>query len=806
VTATPLDIALNYIQRGWNPVPIPLRAKKPDGARWQQRVITAETAPRYFNGGPKNIGVMQGPSSGGLNDVDLDCPEAIALAPHILPRTDAVFGRASKRRSHYLYRTDLASKLQSATEPFKDPTRLKSGDAGIRKTAMLVELRTGGGSKGAQTVFPGSVHESGEAIEWELNGEPAVVDGDDLLVRVRKLAAYSLLVRYWPRMPGNTPNRHDCALALGGFLARTGETAAVIKETAELITRTAGDPDWRDRGRAAKDAAEAHSNGQNTYGLPTLLKLLDASVINCITEWLGYRGFKTENGLPNLLVNDSDPTATAKELAGLIAARDDFLFNGNAPVRAAVEANGMPHALEITPEAVRVLAHEICNPIKRLKHGDIPVALKTDIANIYLHGLEGRWGLKPFQGITTAPVLGDDGSIRSASGYDAVSGLWCHNIPTLDIPERPNGREAKAALERLRFAFRTFPFADSERVNDPVLGVEVVDQSKPAGLDESTFHAALLTGVCRQSLELAPGFLCDAPSISGAGTGKGQLVKAICVIASGVRPAAFTSGHDAGEFDKRLTAALIEAHPAVFLDNFNSKELKSDILASALTENPAMVRLMGHSKMVPLHVRTFIGITGNGLQIAEDMARRILACHLDAQMENPEAQPFQPGFLDEIFAQRASLLSDVLIIWRYGRQNPGALKPGRALGSYEVWCQWVRDPLLALGMKDPVDRLKDIKASDPRRRALTDIFEVWWKVHKSAELKATELDPQVIEQIDENACLNEDGSLRFSRQRVAKFLTRYSNTRVGGYLLSKITHDALKARPTHKYCVTGPKE
>jgi len=368
VTATPLDIALSYIQRGWNPVPIPLGAKKPTDTRWQQRIITAKTAPRYFNGGPKNIGVLQGPSSGGLTDVDLDCAEAIALAPYILPRTDAVFGRASKHRSHYLYRTDLANKLQNATEQFKDPILAKSRDAAVKERAMVVELRTGGGGKGAQTVFPGSIHESGEAIEWDTNGEPAVVDGDDLFDRVRKIAAYSLLVRYWPRVPGS---RHDCALALGGFLARTSETTTTIKETAELITRTAGDSEWRDRGRAAKDAAEAHNSGQNTYGLPTLLKLFDAAVIDSITEWLGYRGFKTENGLPNLLINDSDPTAAAKELAALIAARDDFLFNGNAPVRVAVEANGMPRALEVTTEAVRVLAHEICNPIKRIKQSDI---------------------------------------------------------------------------------------------------------------------------------------------------------------------------------------------------------------------------------------------------------------------------------------------------------------------------------------------------------------------------------------------------------------------------------------------------
>jgi hypothetical protein len=30
-------------------------------------------------------------------------------------------------------------------------------------------------------------------------------------------------------------------------------------------------------------------------------------------------------------------------------------------------------------------------------------------------GPEGSWGLKPFRGIITAPILSGDGSIRSAS-------------------------------------------------------------------------------------------------------------------------------------------------------------------------------------------------------------------------------------------------------------------------------------------------------------------------------------------------------------------------------------------------------
>src|SRR5262245_16507138 len=224
--------------------------------------------------------------------------------------------------------------------------------------------------------------------------------------------------------------------------------------------------------------------------------------------------------------------------------------------------------------------------------------------------------------------------------------MWCHDIPNITIPAKPTEDHAKRALRQLRQFFRTFPFADAARLSDPDLGVEVVDLTEPAGIDESSFLAALLTAVCRQSLDLAPGFLCDAPNFSGAGTGKGLLVKAICIIGSGVRPSAFTSGHDAEEFDKRLTSALIEAHPSVFLDNFNAKDLTSDILASVLTESPAMVRPMGHTKMVPLHNRTFIGITGNSVQIAEDMARRLLNTHLDARMENPEQRVFAPGFLD----------------------------------------------------------------------------------------------------------------------------------------------------------------
>jgi hypothetical protein len=89
-----------------------------------------------------------GGRSGGLVDADLDCPEALDLAPEILPPTAAIFGRPSKPKSHWLYSVEGVA--QSLT--FKDPIT----------GAMLVELR---GDGGRQTLFPPSRHPSGERVK-----------------------------------------------------------------------------------------------------------------------------------------------------------------------------------------------------------------------------------------------------------------------------------------------------------------------------------------------------------------------------------------------------------------------------------------------------------------------------------------------------------------------------------------------------------------------------------------------------------------------------------------------------------------
>src|SRR5262249_39432674 len=122
------------------------------------------------------------------------------------------------------------------------------------------------------------------------------------------------------------------------------------------------------------------------------------------------------------------------------------------------------------------------------------------------------------------------------------------------------------------------------------------------------------------------------PLISGAGAGKGLLARAICEIAFGQGPHAFTACKDGAELEKRIGAVLIEAVPVLYLDNVNDTILRSDLLASALTEPMVRVRWLGTSRMLPLKPLTFIVVTGNGITLGEDLVRRFVVVELDPRM------------------------------------------------------------------------------------------------------------------------------------------------------------------------------
>lgn len=267
---TSLERARAYVARGWHVIPVPFQSKQPIITGWPSLRLDEKTLPEYFNWQLSNIGTLLGDPSGGLTDGDLDCAEAVRLAPRFLPTTHSIFGHARKRRSHWLYYADPIV----PTEKFED-----------LDGAMLAELRSTGG----QTVFPGSVHPSGEPIEWDEDGEVARGPGAALRQAVAQLAAACLLARHWPA----TGSRHQAALAAAGLLARGGLDEAHCVLIVQAAAEAAGDEEARDRRRDVTGTVAKIAAGEPVTGGPTLAELLrgdGVKVVALLRRWLGLHG------------------------------------------------------------------------------------------------------------------------------------------------------------------------------------------------------------------------------------------------------------------------------------------------------------------------------------------------------------------------------------------------------------------------------------------------------------------------------------------------------------------------------------
>lgn len=262
--------ALALHARGLDVVRLTPRSKRPIGDDWPATRYEDETAIVEAFGDNENVGVLLG---GGIADVDLDSPEALRLAAHLLPATESVHGRASARASHRWYSYPETATLP--TRRYRDPTG-----------AVLLELRADrtDGRRGLQTMAPPSTHPDGEALVWEIDGDPGEVAPHDLIDACDELAAAVLICRSWPRDHGG---RHDLALAIGGMLARGGCDLARACRVVEAALRHGGvDPEWSDRVAAVRDSYAALARGERVTGTPTVARTLGDAVTRTLREWL----------------------------------------------------------------------------------------------------------------------------------------------------------------------------------------------------------------------------------------------------------------------------------------------------------------------------------------------------------------------------------------------------------------------------------------------------------------------------------------------------------------------------------------
>lgn len=163
------------LARGWRVVPIAPRSKAPRLHGWVKLRMDIDDLDAALCHAD-NLGVLLGEPSGWLVDIDLDCPEAVALAEDHLPPTGMVTGRGASPRSHRWY---IAPGARSRR--FNRP--------GSPRESMM-EIRSTGG----QTLIGPSIHPSGDVYD-ALAGEPAEVDAEELTRCIESMARVVARVR-----------------------------------------------------------------------------------------------------------------------------------------------------------------------------------------------------------------------------------------------------------------------------------------------------------------------------------------------------------------------------------------------------------------------------------------------------------------------------------------------------------------------------------------------------------------------------------------------------------------------------------
>lgn len=270
------EYAETYLLQGLAPIPINFGEKRPpsDLKDWPDVRLTMDDIKSVFKE-PINIGIITGEPSSGLIDVDIDDPDALRFTKTFLPETGAIFGRAGKPASHWLYRVNRP----------KATVRFQCND----KT--IIELR----GNGSQTVFPGSVHESGELIEfvpdpkWRRSKKskdelfipiPQKARLKDLEAAVTRVAIATVLFKHWH--PGT---RHHLALATAGFLAMRSWSEEEVMDLIKAVALEAEDDDVEDRLTAVRTTFEQLFANRPVSQASQLEEFLGKKTVRQLEKW-----------------------------------------------------------------------------------------------------------------------------------------------------------------------------------------------------------------------------------------------------------------------------------------------------------------------------------------------------------------------------------------------------------------------------------------------------------------------------------------------------------------------------------------
>lgn len=319
-------------------------------------------------------------------------------------------------------------------------------------------------------------------------------------------------------------------------------------------------------------------------------------------------------------------------------------------------------------------------------------------------------GFRLIMGVVETPTIRRDGTILDRPGYDRSTRLYlAPSCKVPRIPDAPTQDDAVQAMRRIDGLVADFPW-----------------RSKA---DRSVWVAALFTTVARECVDgCTPLFGFDA---TAAGSGKSLLADVIAILATGrVAPRLTFEGgpHAESELRKRITSIALAGDRLTLLDNVDVP-LGGASLDAAITGRTWRDRILGVSTMTAeIPFRTVWLASGNNLTLKGDMLRRTLISRIEPREENPEERSgfHIPDLIEHVNSHRGEIIRDILTVLRAwhvaGRPSNGNVKP---LGSFEKWTHAIVDPIVWVGLANPLDVREKIAEDDGQKSMHRGLVNGW---------------------------------------------------------------------------------
>lgn len=373
--------------------------------------------------------------------------------------------------------------------------------------------------------------------------------------------------------------------------------------------------------------------------------------------------------------------------------------------------------------------------------------------------------LPVLSGLTRQPYLRPDGSMAVTAGYDMVTGMFgVFNAREFAIPERPSRADADKSLQVLKDLLAEFSFSGAA--------------------DQSAALCALLTAAIRSSLPRAPMFHVRAHMV---GSGKSYLCELITAFATPQRGTPTAFPRDDEECRKLLLAELLRAPAVIEFDNLTGNLVAHKSLCTALTSEHMSGRILGVSKTATVNTRALFLSSGNNVGPIQDMTRRCITVNLDPGCEVPAARSFKrPDLVREVLTERGRFVSAALTIVRAWIAADRPKVECKAFAGFADWSDLCRQPLLWLGLADPINSVFEAMADDPDRETLMRLIDAWSAVFGRSPAMVREAVKQASAFEDEHAELREvlhdiaDERGEINRRRLGRWIKRHEGQIVAG--------------------------